>query len=269
MTGFMNAIPAILNDCHRRSSSTPTKQPQRHNTTRSLVTEAIQAWLTLEPLLETDAPTRISDLQRTVRHLVRKCNIPIPSPGEEATATEWRQWAAGSNEIPGALETLTSHLSTHGDVLCNGKVLQSMHCTNKAPVSAAIQERLLGKRPTGGRVDGLLIGVDPTTGANVPCTAHDTIVSYLQQELENLGHEKGAGANAYASTSAFHKVLFDTKRDLWGNTLVRPKRACAMAAARVALISELKAAMRQLAPLDWKDTVSACHGAPLKVPFLH
>ena len=95
--------PLNLNDCHRRSSSTPTKQPQRHTTTRSLVTEAIQAWLTLEPLRETDAPTRISDLQRTLRHLVRKCNIPIPAPGEEATATEWRRWAAGSDEIPGHL----------------------------------------------------------------------------------------------------------------------------------------------------------------------
>ena len=120
-----------------------------------------------------------------------------------------------------------------------------------------VQERLLGKRQTGDRVDSLMIGVDPATGATVPCTAHATIVSYLQQELEHLGHEKGAGANAYASTSAFHRVLFNTSNDMWGNTILRTKTKQDMCEARSSVISDLTPLHYRLQPLDWKETAEA------------
>ena len=134
--------------------------------------------------------------------------------------------------------------------MLNGKILKPVVKENLHPVSKEMQESLLGKRSHGGKVDGLRIGSDPVTGEKVPCTDHRTLVRHLQQELEVNGYEKGEGANAYASTFAFHQVLFTTDKTRQDCTVVRTKTRDDMRQSRESTITALQDLIAELSPLS-------------------
>ena len=73
------------------------------------------------------------------------------------------------------------------------------------------QVQAMSGKSGGGKIDGLMIGIYETTGEKLPITDHDALSAHLQAELRQLSTEKGHGETAYASTAAFHSVLFDIR----------------------------------------------------------
>ena len=66
---------------------------------------------------------------------------------------------------------------------------------------------------------GLLIDVDEKTGELLPVTDPVRLSGHIQSSLQQLGHEKGHGQNAYGFTAAAHAVLF-TKQETWRGNVV-------------------------------------------------
>ena len=209
--------------------------------------EALRQWQKLKG--EAEPWERTVGMRVEIAKLLDRTGLMLDTPDPAASRHEWERWAEGSGTHGnvGAVAELCRLAGQSGATILRAGTLAPLgaHGSRIAPARTSETQQLqqLSGKGGGGKIDGLLIDVDATTGDAVPCTDHDALCHHLQQELLDLGCEKGVGTTAYASTAAFHASLFDTECNWRGTTRAFPKQEDDMRSA----LNEQQTCMKQAA----------------------
>jgi exonuclease III len=205
---------------------------------RWLDSQPVEAWGRGRRQTDKDMLERISLLHEIVSAAGQHLNFALPLPslrGQHGGRSSWPdravwlKWAHAPGDGIQYLERITAGAS---QVVLPGKgrQLRNKPATWAIPRTPANQLKALGGQGGGGRVMGLLIDVDEKTGQLLPVTDPKRLSGHIQSSLQQLGHEKGHGQNAYGFTAAAHTVLF-LKQETWrGNVVarIRSARDCAI-----------------------------------------
>ena len=167
------------------------------------------------------------DLQQRLRTRLTACEdlgpgidtFPIGDP-----KPKWLLWEANypGKQGEGLTNLLTRLAAQKGITALNGGVLPQArnsflkHSTDK-------QLKSMNTKASGGKCQGLMIGKDQDTGLPIPTTQHDDLVKHIQKNLQDLASEKGSGSAAYPSTSALHRIIYNTTVDRHGSKVLRAK----------------------------------------------
>ena len=144
---------------------------------------------------------------------MKKCNLLSKTPSPADNRETWLTWAQGTEDKEGFIDVIHRLLMSKGLVFTEGRLISA---GARQPYRSTTDQvsMLSGRASGGGKVDGLIIGLDPDSGHAIPDFTHQGISHFVKQDLEASAQEKSFGNGAYAFTKTLHHILF-TRSSNW------------------------------------------------------
>ena len=179
--------------------------------------DAWRRWQALLKLPDDDSWDMNVQQQHALKASLARCElygaaIPNNCPIGLSKA-EWVRWAdncPGTNG-EGLTAILTRLAAQRGVTVLNTGTLTINKGTRKR-ASQEDQLKRMNNSRSNGRCQGLVIDANEMTGELQPTMQHEKIATHIADNLQSLGSEKGSGPQAYASTSALHRILYPKRR---------------------------------------------------------
>ena len=260
VTQWMEALHAAL---RQGQASMLSDKVTKNADTRDGTVHLVGAWRRWQGLMKIPQGRDWAGAVKQQEHMklaLAKCSLygpAIPSNcpiGQDKS--EWIKWAKncpGENG-EGLTAILTRLAARRGATVLNTDTLITSKVRHKRASQEDQLKRMNDSRSNGG-CQGLIIGVNEITGELQPTMQHELMADHIAEGLQTLGSEKGSGPNAYASTSALHRILYNVTRDRNDRSVVRPKPEKEMEENLKQVLTELEELERRLDSTDPAEAI--------------